>query len=57
MVSVLIKQGIVDASGDKFTTNIKLAKGVLTVNNKTMPVNMLYPWLGITVSDEDVLDN
>jgi len=59
MVGVLVGQGIVNISGDKVTTDIKLAKGALTVNDKVMPVNMLYPWLGITANDEDeaVLDN
>jgi len=58
MVGVLVGQGVVNISGDKFTTDIKLAKGALTVNDKAMPVNMLYPWLGITTAtDEEVLDN
>ncbi len=56
MVAVLAAQGMVKVSGDKVTSDIKLVDGALTINGKAIPVSLLYPWLGISTTDEGVLD-
>ncbi|OIO71737.1 MAG: hypothetical protein AUJ56_03430 [Zetaproteobacteria bacterium CG1_02_49_23] len=54
VVASLLEQGTIAEKGDKLSVEIKLKQSALTVNEKPLPIEILYPWLGL---NQEVRDN